>query len=316
MFSTHLLVTLALVLAPKVAPPNEAAPREAIILDCEVSSIEDQAVPASDPGVLVKVNAKEGTRVTKDAEVARVDDREAQAQLIVKQKDYEVAQQEADSRVNIDFNKVTAEVAKKAYEKLNKANLGESKAVSEIEVLRAELEYRKAVLGTVKATQENASNKLTADAKKAEVGAAQVGVDRRVLHAPFDGYVNKIYRHVGEWVSPGDPVMQIVRVDRLRVSGNLDAADWGPGDIEGRKVTVEVMLPRGRVEKVTGNVVYVSPVVEGGLLPVTAEIESPLENNQLLVRAGLKANMTIHVDQAAEPTPRPLAGPRKTPERN
>jgi multidrug resistance efflux pump len=206
-------------------------------------------------------------------------------------------------------------VAKKAFDKLEEANRGQSGAVSHIEVLRAELEYKKAILGIEKAEQEHTSNKLTAEAKKAEAGAAEVGVFRRVLRAPFDGIVIKVYRHVGEWVSPGDAVVQIVRVDRLRVSGNLDAADWGPADFEGRKVTVEVTLPHGRVEKVTGKVVYVSPVVEGGQLPVTAEIESPMENGHPVVRAGLKANMTIHVTQPAEQEPRPLAQPaaRKTP---
>jgi macrolide-specific efflux system membrane fusion protein len=317
MFTTHLLMTLALVLAPKGTASGESTGHDAIILDCEVSSIEDQPVPSSDAGVLVKVTVKEGTRVTKDTEVARVDDREAQAQLVVKQKDYEVAKQEADSKVNIRFNKVTAEVAQKAFEKLEEANRGQSRAVSQIEVLRAELEWKKAVLGIEKATQENTSNKLAADAKQAEVDAAQVGVDRRILRAPFDGYVNKVYRHVGEWVSPGDPVMQIVRVDRLRVSGNLDAAEWGPGDVEGRKVTVDVFLPRGGREKVAGRIVYVSPVVEGGQLPVTAEIESPMENGRPLVRAGLKANMTIHVgSELAEAEPRPLPGPIKTRDKN
>jgi hypothetical protein len=132
-----------------------------------------------------------------------------------------------------------------------------------------------------------------------------------VLCAPFDGYVNKVYRHVGEWVSPGDAVMQIVRVDRLRVSGNLDANEWGPDDVEGRKVTVEVTLPHGRVEKVTGKVVYVSPVIEAGQLPITAEIESPLDHGRPVVRAGLKASMIVHVTQPVEPEVRPLAGPAR-----
>lgn len=313
MFATHLAMTMALVLAPKGAPPSESSPRDAVIPDCEVSSIEDQPVPSSDAGVLVKLVTKEGMRVTKDMELARVDDREAQAQWTVKKKDYEVAKQEADSVVNIRYNQVTADVARKAYEKLKEANKNQGRAVSEIEVLRAELEWRKAELGIEKAKQDRTSAVLTADAKNAEVGAAEVGVNRRILRAPFDGIVIKVYRHVGEWVSPGDAVVQLVRTDRLRISGNLDATEWGPVDFEGRKVTVEVTLPRGRSEKVAGRVVFVSPVVEGGQLPVTAEIDSPLEDGRPLVRAGLKANMIIHVSQPAEQEVRPVATPRKTP---
>jgi multidrug efflux pump subunit AcrA (membrane-fusion protein) len=312
MFASHLVMTMAMVLAPPSAP-NESRPTDAEATDIEISSIEDQSVPSSDAGVLVKMKVREGDRVTKDMELARVDDREAQAQLTVKSKDYAVAKQEADSDVNIRFNEVTAGVAKQAHKRLLEANKGAKGTVSEIEVLRAELEFKKAELGIEKAEQEHTSNALTADAKKAEVDAANVGVSRRILRAPFDGVVIRVFRHEGEWVSPGDPVVQIVRVDRLRINGNVAAAEWGPADIDGRRVTVAVTLPRGRVEKVPGRVVFVSPVVALDNLPVWAEIDTPMVGGKPLVHAGLKATMTIHVNQPAEPEARPLPAAAKTP---
>ena len=99
--------------------------------------------------------------------------------------------------------------------------------------------------------------------------------------------VVKIYTQVGEWVAPGDPVVQIVRVDRLRVYGNLDASKWTRSDIDGRKVTVDVTLPRGRDVNVPGKIVFVSPVVGvGQKLPVWAEIDTPMEDDRPLIFAG------------------------------
>ena len=87
--------------------------------------------------------------------------------------------------------------------------------------MRAELEYQKAVLGAEQATEEHVTDGLTAKAKKAEVDAAEVALTRRILRAPFDGVVVQVHRRQGEWVSPGDPVMQIVRTDRLRISATI-----------------------------------------------------------------------------------------------
>jgi multidrug resistance efflux pump len=314
MFTSHLALTMALALGAPAAPKSDPSTGDVVIEKCEVSSIEDQAVPAGDAGVLMALNVREGMRVTKEMEIARVDDREAQAQKTVKQLDYEVAEQDAKSDINIRFQQATADVAKQAYERLVQANKGSDRAVSQIEVLKAKLEWEKAKLGIEKETETGISNKLTAKAKKAEVDFADVAVARKVLRAPFEGVIIKVFRKPGEWVSPGDGVVQIVRVDRLRVGGNLQASNWGPGDIEGRKVTVEVLLPRGRIERVPGKIVFVSPVVAlGSELPVTAEIDSPMENGRPLVRAGLEARMIIHTSQPAEqPTVRPAAA-RKAP---
>ncbi len=311
MLTNGLALTLALALAATSQQRPAADDKEAVITICEVSSLENQPIPAADAGALIKLNAKEGMQVTKDMEIARVDDREAQAQAVVKRLDFEVADQEAKSDIVVRLAQETSNVAKAGYDKLVAANQESKRTVTEIEVLRAKLEWKKAELQIEKAKEDNASAKLAARAKEAEADAADVAVTRRVLKAPFDGVVMQVYRHVGEWVSPGDPVVQIVRVDRLRVSGNLDASKWSPADIEGRPVTVEVKLPRGRVQEVQGKVVYVSPVVNVGQeLPVVAEIDSPMENGRPVVRAGLKASMVIHVDQPPVPSEIPATAPR------
>jgi multidrug efflux pump subunit AcrA (membrane-fusion protein) len=313
MFISTLLMTIGMAVTAQPAPRATSA-GDAVIPVCQVVSIERQEVPGADAGVLTEMIAYEGMIVTKYLELARVDDREAKAQLLVKQADYEAAEQEANSDIGVKYQEATADVAKAALEKLRQANKGATGAVSEIEILRTKLEWDKAKLGILKEREKNIADHLTAKAKKAEVDVAKIGVERRVLRAPFDGVVLKVKKHVGEWVANGEPVLEVVRVDRLSIRGGLIANEWTPADIEGRNVTVEVMLPRGRVEKVPGKVVFVSPVVEGQRLNVWAEIESPVDKDgRRLVPAGLTAMMTIQVSQPAKTEARPVSAPRGTP---
>ena len=280
---------------------------------CVLSSIRDQQVPASDSGVIVKLNVEQGARVTKGMELARVDDREAEAQKWSSKRTMKSPCKPRKATSTSVSRRPRPEWPRQSGDKLKAANSGKvEKAVSEMEVLRAELEYKKAVLGIEKDSEEHKSNELTADAKKAEVDAADVIVTRRILRAPFDGVVVQVFKREGEWVSPGDAVVQIVRVDRLRISGNLSATDWSPAEIEDRKVTVEVKLPRGRMEKITGKIVYVSPVVFEDQLPIEAEVDTPMDKNgQPLAHAGLPASMTIHVSQPATAEHRPVSAPTR-----
>ena len=313
MFASALVMTMALAVTADSAPRAQSA-ADAVIPICEVVSIEKQEVPGADTGVLVEMIAKEGMKVTKGMELARIDDREAKAQLIVKQLEADAAEQLAKSDIKVRYEAATANVAQAALKKLEDANKGATGAVSAIEILRTKLEWDKAKLGIEKATEELVALGLTAQAKKAEVDAAQVVVNRRVLRAPFDGVVLKVSKHVGEWVALGEPVVEVVRVDRLSIRGGLVANEWTPADIEGREVTVEVKLPRGQTKKMPGKVVFVSPVVESGKLHVWAEIDSPMEKDgRPLVPAGLTAKMTIHVNQPAQAAARAVSVPRGNP---
>lgn len=305
MLLSSLVLSLALAQAGDVASASRDDAGNAVIHDATLTSIQRLDVPGADPGVLVKLTVELGARVKKGQELARIDDREAQANVDVKKLDWQAAKQEADSKVEIDYQRATAAVAEKAYEKLKAVNEKTPGAVTHIDMLRAELEWDKAKLGILRAQEKNTTDSLTAQAKEAEWKVSQVGVERRILRAPFDGVVINLYKKPGEWVTAGEPVLELVRIDRLGVRGSLPADEWTPADIDGRNVTVEVKLPRGRVEKVRGKVVFVTPVVEaGGGFPVWAEIDAPMENQVPLIRAGMPADLTINVKEPVSPVAR------------
>ncbi len=300
MLMQSLLATMAVTLAQAGQP--EISTNEAVIENCEIGSVQNLDVPASEAGVMTRLHVKEGEEVDRNEIVGTVDDREARALYEVKRLEYEVAKQLAESDVKIRHSKKAADVAKKEYEKFKTIDANLQGAVTQIDLLRKQFEWERTLLAIEQSTEEDASNELTADSKKAELDAAQVALDRRNMVAPFKGVVARTYVQEGEWVQPGDAVLQLVRIDRLRVGGRLDASEWSRGDIENRKVTVEVTLPRGRTVKVPGQIVFVSPVVEvGGNLPVVAEIDTPMQNDEPLVYAGMQGRMTIHTNQPAVP---------------
>lgn len=294
-----MLTSLVLALALAADPVGTADPQ---VNNCVIMSINEQYVPGADAGVLSSLKVQEGMHVTKDMELGAVDDNEARAMLQVKKLELDVAVQKGKSDINIRHAEAARDVAAATFSYYEEANRKSAGAVSKAEMLKWQLDVTKATLAVEQAKEQQIEDRLTANAKKAEFDAAQVALERRILRAPFDGIVTTVLKKPGEWIAAGDHVVQVVGINRLRVSGSLEASQWGPDDIAGKPVTVKVMLPRGRTIDVPGKVTYVSPIVLVGKMPVFAEIETPMENGMPVVRAGLNATMTVHVNQPVAQT--------------
>ncbi|MGD9723295.1 MAG: efflux RND transporter periplasmic adaptor subunit [Pirellulales bacterium] len=282
-----------------------------LVENCSIASVQDLQIPASDAGVMTELHVVDGQPVTKGTHLATIDDREAEALYKVKKLEYEVAKQKAESDIDIRHAQKAADVARQAYEKFRTINDKFPGAVTQIELLKNQYEWEKAKLVIEKNHEDVAANALTADSKKAELDAALVALERRKLFAPFDGVVTTAVAKQGEWVQPGDPVVRLVRVDRMRVGTWLKVADWSPSDVENRKVTLQVMLPRGKEVQVNGKIAYVSPVVDtSGTFAVWAEIETPMDGKRPLILSGMRGSMTIHTTQPAiAEAPKPPAQP-------
>jgi multidrug resistance efflux pump len=158
------------------------------------------------------------------------------------------------------------------------------------------LEQRAAVLSIEKSKVELRIAGLQAKVSEAELAAATEKVERRRIKSPLDGQVQKLNRHVGEWVQAGEPVLRVVQVNRLRTEGFLNISEFAPEEISGRPVTVQVVFARGRTETFNGKIVFVDPMVEaGGQYLVRAVIQNREENGQWLLRPGMNAEMTIQL---------------------
>jgi multidrug efflux pump subunit AcrA (membrane-fusion protein) len=260
----------------------------------------DVEVPAQEQGVLMEIPVKEGQLVKKDDTLAQVDDSQAKMAVEVARNQWLSAQAEADNEVSILYARAAFAVAQAEVQQALEANSQQPNTFSRSEVLERQLKARQYELQIQQAQHEKKVNGHKADEKHAELDAATLEVTRRQIKSPLEGIVVDRYnRHAGEWVKPGDPVVRVVRVDRLRVEGMLSARASDPNhvlpsEIINQPVTITLDLPNGKRANFPGSVVFANPIVVAGMqFLVHAELENRQENGFWLLRPGLTVQMTI-----------------------
>lgn len=298
------VVALAVAALGGLAGPAAAAEGEPVIERCLVSLIEEAKIPAREAGVLVELPLREGESLSKGDEIARIDDDQPRMEKRRAQAEHDQAVAKSESDVDVRFSVASLKVAQAELEKALEASRRVPGSVTEVEISRLRLNAEKASLQIEQANLEQQVSKLAAVSKGVEVEAADHSIRRRLITSPIDGVVVQIFPHLGEWMQPGDPLARVVRTDRLRVEGYVDAARWDPEQVRDRPVSVEVSLAGDRRETFSGRIVFVSPLVEsGGDYRVFAEVDNRQApaSRQWLLRAGQTATMTIHSLQ--EPLP-------------
>jgi macrolide-specific efflux system membrane fusion protein len=274
---------------------------------CLVSLVDEAKVPAEEPGVLVQLLVARGDVVGKGQVIARIDDDQPQMEKRKAQAEHDQAVAKSKSDVDVRFAVASEEVAQTELDKALDANRRSEKAIPEVEINRLRLNQKKSELQIEQAKLELSLAALAAVSKGVEVEASQNGIERRLIRSPLDGIVEDVAKHEGEWMQPGDMLAHVLRTDKLRVEGYVDAARWDPEDVRDRPVTVEVRLANDRREQFQGRIVFVSSLVEsGGDYRVFAEVENRQTpaSKQWLLRAGQTARMTIHSKQQPLPPAR------------
>ena len=75
---------------------------------------------------------------------------------------------------------------------------------------------------------------------KAELAQARLAMDHLTPRAPFDGTVNRRDVDLGDLVQVGSPLMQLVRIDRLKATGQIPQQSVSNVE-EGQKVTIRTL---------------------------------------------------------------------------
>jgi multidrug resistance efflux pump len=295
------------------AVPNVTATSTvATIESCSVTPLSkdgEALVPAQEAGVIVEFcnNLKELDEVKKGTPMVQIDDAMAQKQFANAKAEFNAAKQKADSDIDIQVAEAARDTAYFEYQKNLLANKGGTDstgkvikgvegAVTSVDIEHSKYQWIHAKLAIDQYKNEKIVNSFTADAKKAEMESGLEAINRRKVCAPFDGVVEKITPHIGEWVKPGDTVVRLIRMDHLKVEGYLKVADYNPGEVMNRPVTVKVVLAKGKEVSLPGQVIYVDPEVKSlREYQVRAVVENHQENGQWLLRPGLPAKMEIQL---------------------
>jgi RND family efflux transporter MFP subunit len=281
---------------------ESSAPSKVVLERCLISLIAEAEAPAQEAGVIVEMAVREGQQVSRDALIARIDDATSQLQKLAAEAERSISYEKSTNDVDVRYADATRKVAAAEYQMNHEANLKVRGTKSAAELQELQLKIEQAALQIEQARHEQFLASLETQANDAKVGLANNDIRRRRICAPIDGEVVELLVHAGEWVHPGDPVARVIRMDRLRVEGFLNAEKFSASEISGKPIEVVVRFERGRTATFDGKIVFVDPRVQaGGEYRVWAEVENRRDEQEWLLRPGFSATMTIHLQANTEP---------------
>ena len=285
----------------KSAPP--AAAREIQVPHCLVSLIDDVQVPAREAGALASIAVVEGQYVSEGQLLAQLDDRQPRLDKLAAELQRDAALAKAQDDIEVRYADAAFAVASAELDRALAIDRKNAGSVTQQEIQKLQLAKRRDELQIERSKLEMRVAKMNADVHQAGVKSAEDAVIRRQIVSPLAGVVVNLLHEKGEWVAAGDAVVQVVRIDRLRVEGFLSADEVGPEEVGGRAVSVEVALAGGRTARFPGQIVFISPLVQAGnKYRVRAEVENHTENGNPLLRPGMTANMTVVAGHPAPST--------------
>ena len=200
-------------------------------------------VGAERPGRVAAIPHREGSRAKRGETLLMLDRSTADTQLDVARRDLDAAHAGADAA------RAAATLARQQHERISALIKSGLVSQGEMDLSRSRL---------VSAEAELSGAAARAQRSRSAVRLAQDELDHMRVVAPFDGIVSQRLVEVGEPVVPGQPVLELVSLDRLYVSAPLDEIDIGRVR-EGLPARVTLDPYRGHVWQ--GVLTRVSPVV-------------------------------------------------------
>lgn len=245
-------------------------------LRCEVRAIYDSEVPADLPaqqgGVLRSINVKVGDQVKKGDVVATVDAELEELSLKVAQERLSMAQEEANNDVNVRYATAAARVHEFRYKTVEDAIQEVPDAYSKSDVITYHLQWQQYYLQREQAMHEQNLAQMSVRVREAENKLAEHELARRQIKAPVDGVIEKVMVFEGNWVRAGDPVVQMVQMDRLKINAAFRYGPVTPADVRGKEALIEVRLARGQVGRFKGIVESTSSKFGNGFIHMTVEV--------------------------------------------
>ena len=254
---------------PAAGPPvsvatSEIAPIvETVNVNGTITSPQSAVLSPSVAGLIKTVVVDAGDRVDSGQVIVTLD-RELE-ELALRRAEAEAAQAEA-----------ALEDARRRLTEAEKIGPTQAIAASAIKSIRAEVARTKASL----------------DAAEAAVAQQRAVVSRHSVRAPFAGVVSRRLAEVGEWVNPGNGLIELVATDKLRFDFRVPQTRYAQVEMS-TPVDITVDAIPDRV--ITGRVQAIVPVKDPGartfLLRVIADAAEPLN-----VTPGMSARAAVKID--------------------
>ena len=286
-----LFTVLAMVASSWMLNPLDAA-EPLVVKQAIVTAAEKIAVPANVDGVLAEVNVREGQQVARGQMLAKVDDRQATLQVRRAEHAWRKAKHALANDLPVQLAEKQFELAEAQLQRLTGKVAKVGGAVSDAEIDRARLARDEARIRLEQAKHDMESRAIDVAASELELDAAKLAHQQTQILCSLGGEVAQVLKHSGEWVRQGDSVMELIRLDVMRVEWLLPA-DLALGDkLEGKAVRLLVTL-HDEVQMFDGHVTYVHNDVSNlkGKVRVWAEVQ----NRDQRLRPGMKGEVRVEL---------------------
>lgn len=140
------------------------------------------------------------------------------------------------------------------------------------------------------------------DVADARLASVRLMLEKSEVKAPWTGHVAAKRVEVGDYASPGQPLVELVAMDKLKVKAPASAADVPYLKI-GVPVTVRVDVFPG--EEFVGEVVRLGAELDPGTR--TLDVEAEIDNPDLRLRPGLFGRMELQRRELTDAVLVPLA---------
>jgi multidrug efflux pump subunit AcrA (membrane-fusion protein) len=290
------LLALAVFLYAAITGAQESRPGRELAANGLVKLIEDVDIPAQEAGQLTQLVVVEGQTVKAGDLLARLDDDLQKLALARAQGELQVQTRKAESDVAIRAARKAAAVAQADLDRALAARRNFPESISDSEVDSLRLKAEKATLDIEQAEFELDLARVTRGIRQAELDQARLGVERRQIKAAFDGTIVELARRPGEWVQPGEKVLRMVRLDRLRIEVMVPPTTDRTG-LVGAAIAFEPSVAGKSIEgrRLPGKIVFVHPEIDpvNGQIRVWAEVDNKegwlLPGDRGLLRLGATA---------------------------
>ena len=218
------------------------------------------------------------------------------ARKVAAERELEVAKKEAGKQLEVEVAEASKNVALMEYKRAVNSNKRVPNSVSEDEIWQKRFEWYRGVKSEDKAKYDLEIAALTVDVKEAAIAIADAELEERLIRSPLSGQVDEIFKNTGEWLREGDPVLHVLRLDKINITASFDSETTNPAMIQGKKVTVYASKAGVPPQVLTGSITYARPVFELNRFTAYAEVENkPIDGEWFLI-PGMRVNLVVHRD--------------------
>jgi len=280
------------------AGPNDetAATRDSIEGGWEgyVIPLRRVRIPAVDSGVLIEIDAQPGRSVEPGDQLGRLDRTRQASKAELVRVEWQLAELRARSSAARELDYAEAVLEELDYlDSADRTGLANDEAEAR-RLRRLLLAPRREPLQRSVLGQRGQEAELEAELKRIELREAETEVARGVLTAPWKGVVSQQFRQPGEWVLAGDPICELVAMDRLKVEVGVPAAEADAAALIGRPCRLRIEIPGGRIEIVETKIERVGELVgANGRVLIEARFDNRYLNGVWSVLPGSRATLSL-----------------------